>query len=34
MGYKTLDALATVLGEKKYFHGTELTGIDATAFGF
>lgn len=34
MGYKTLDAIASVLGEKKYFHGTELTSIDATAFGF
>ncbi|WED42104.1 glutathione S-transferase family protein [Legionella cardiaca] len=34
MGYKTLDALAVTLGEKKYFHGDELTSIDATAFGF
>lgn len=34
MGYKTLDAIATVLAGKKYFHGNELTSIDATAFGF
>ncbi|ASQ46609.1 glutathione S-transferase family protein [Legionella clemsonensis] len=34
MGYKTLDAIATTLGEKKYFHGDELTRIDATAFAF
>lgn len=34
LGYKTLDAIATILGDKKYFHGNELTTIDATAFGF
>ncbi|KTC81604.1 glutathione S-transferase family protein [Legionella brunensis] len=34
MGYKTLDAIAITLGNKKYFHGDELTSIDATAFGF
>ncbi|OCH96733.1 hypothetical protein A8135_06120 [Legionella jamestowniensis] len=33
MGYKTLDAIAATLGEKKYFHG-ELSSIDATAFAF
>lgn len=33
-GYKTLDALAIFLAEKKYFHGDELTTIDATAFAF
>lgn len=34
MGYKTIDAIAVILGEKKYFHGEELTSIDATAFAF
>lgn len=34
MGYKTLDAIAVTLGEKKYFHGDDLSSIDATAFGF
>jgi len=34
MGFKTLDAIATILAEKKYFHGSELSSIDATAFGF
>ncbi|CEK10027.1 glutathione S-transferase family protein [Legionella hackeliae] len=34
MGYKTLDAIAAMLGEKKYFHGNDLTSIDATAFAF
>ncbi|KTD23582.1 Uncharacterised protein [Legionella lansingensis] len=34
MGFKTLDAIAIMLGEKKYFHGNEITSIDATAFAF
>lgn len=34
LGYKTLDALALVLGENKYFQGSELTRVDATAFAF
>lgn len=34
MGYKTLDALAVILGDKKYFMGDEPTSVDATAFAF
>lgn len=34
IGYKTLDAIAVFLGDKKYFHGDEVTSIDATAFAF
>lgn len=34
MGYKTLYAIADLLGEKKYFHGNEPSSIDAVAFGF
>ena len=34
MGYKTLDAIALILGNKKYFHGNEITSIDVTAFAF
>ncbi|KTD18424.1 glutathione S-transferase family protein [Legionella jordanis] len=34
MGYRSLDAVAAILADKKYFHGDELTTIDATAFGF
>lgn len=34
MAYKTLDAIAALLAEKKYFHGNEPSSIDAVAFGF
>ncbi|ARG96975.1 glutathione S-transferase family protein [Legionella micdadei] len=34
MGYRTLDAIADLLGEKKYFHGNEPSTIDAIAFPF
>ena len=34
MGYKILDSIAVILGEKKYFLGNNLTSVDATAFGF
>lgn len=34
LAYKTLDAIATILGQNKYFLGSEITSIDATAFGF
>ncbi|KTD25851.1 MULTISPECIES: glutathione S-transferase family protein [Legionella] len=34
MGYKTLDAIVDLLGENKYFHGSEPSSIDATAFAF
>jgi glutathione S-transferase len=34
MGYKTLDAITEVLGDKKYFFGEEPSSIDATAFAF
>ncbi|MDI9817569.1 MULTISPECIES: glutathione S-transferase family protein [unclassified Legionella] len=34
MGNKTLDVIAQRLAQKRYFHGSELTGIDATAFAF
>lgn len=34
MVYKTIDAIAVVLADKKYFLGEEPTSIDATAFGF
>ena len=34
MGYKTLDAIAVMLGDNHYFQGEKLTSIDATAFGF
>ncbi|CDZ77074.1 hypothetical protein BN59_01353 [Legionella massiliensis] len=32
MGYKFLDAIADILGDKKYFLGDEPSTIDATAF--
>lgn len=34
MGYKTIDALAIILGSKKYFLGNEPSSVDATAFAF
>ncbi|MBA2650928.1 MAG: glutathione S-transferase family protein [Tatlockia sp.] len=34
MGFKTLDAMVDILGEKKYFLGEEPSTIDATAFAF
>jgi glutathione S-transferase len=34
MGYKTIDALAEILGTKKYFLGSEPSSVDATAFAF
>jgi glutathione S-transferase len=34
MGYKTLDAIAEILGEKKFFFGDDPSTIDATAFAF
>ena len=34
MGYKTIDAIAVILGDKKYFHGNEITSIDVVAFAF
>lgn len=34
MASKALDAVATILGEKKYIHGEEPNSIDATAFAF
>lgn len=34
MGYKTVDACALILGNKKYFHGDEITSIDAISFAF
>lgn len=34
MAHKTLDAIVIILGQNKYFLGSELTSIDATAFGF
>lgn len=34
MGFSTLDAIAALLGEKRYFHGDEVTTIDGTAFAF
>ncbi|CEG56202.1 glutathione S-transferase family protein [Legionella fallonii] len=34
IGMKNLDALVTILGEKKYFLGDKPTTVDATAFSF
>lgn len=34
MGYKSIDAIVDMLGEKKYFHGDTPSSIDATAFAF
>lgn len=34
IAHKTLDAIATILGQNKYFLGNEITSIDASAFGF
>lgn len=34
IAHKTLDAIATILAQNKYFLGNEITAIDATAFGF
>lgn len=34
LAYKTVDAIATTLGENSFFAGSELTSVDATAFGF
>lgn len=33
-GYKTLDALAALMGDMKFFHGEQPTSIDAAIFGF
>lgn len=34
MAYKSLDAAAIILGQNKFFLGSEIRSIDATAFGF
>ncbi len=34
LGIKNLNALTTILGEKKYFLGDKPTTVDATAFAF
>lgn len=34
LAYKLLDAISVTLGDKPYFAGTDVTSVDATAFGF